>query len=57
MYSTPLEKGNKNVQADKNNNDYLQHKNKSMMSLYEILNKYFSVDLENTILIDKKLIK
>ena len=57
MYSIPLEKGNKNVQADKNNNNYLQHKNKSMMSIDEIINNYFSGDLENTILIDKKTYK
>ncbi len=57
MYSIPLEKGNKNVQADKNNNEHLEHKNKSMISLDEIINKYFSADLENKIIIDKKTYK
>lgn len=53
MYSIPLEKDNKKVQAD-NNNEYLEHKNQSIMSRDEIINKYFSTDLENQILIDKK---
>lgn len=57
MYSIPLEKGNKKVQADKNNNEHLLFKNQSMSSIDEIINNYFSMDLENQILIDKKAYK
>ena len=57
MYSIPLEKGNKNVQADKNNNEHLLFKNQNISSVDEIINKYFSTDLENKILIDKKAYK